>query len=288
VKDKPMSKSLTDDFSTATNWLLSTFTIGGGLLKWDTNGSVNAIASHAINMVNSDFTISWTHHATAGQYRGGAAVGLSPTLERVSNYGVKPPGGGSNNVSAVIRELGGTVGYISLKINSVVTNSASINLTINTIYHITFTKSGTTLTLNIYSDAARTTHVAGSPKTLTDNSTFDYTYLIVNNVGDNAADNTVTANLYDLTLTQLQPTVPEITPSYSTIDKVTSRVSIDSSNNIIFAASKNLHKLDSNFNDISPFPIPHIIDLKMQSNSCICKRAHLCMHLHPLVAIHHR
>ena len=66
--------------------------------------------------------------------------------------------------------------------------SAVLEVSFNTQYYCTITKSGTTLTLHVYTDSARTQEVSGSPKTLTLHANYNCQYLFAGNVYNYGVD----------------------------------------------------------------------------------------------------
>jgi len=58
----------------------------------------------------------------------------------------------------------------------------------NTQYYLTIVKSGTTLTLHIYTDAARTQEISGSPQSLTLHGDWKFRYVFASNTYNDGTD----------------------------------------------------------------------------------------------------
>lgn len=112
----------------------------------------------------------------------------------VSPYGVQAPiilgdgfgrltgaAWGTKNGVGILSNSNPHTFYISKWVSGTITSGTSIAYSENTPYYITLKRAGTTLTLSVYSNAARTTHITGSPQTLTVASTaFNYLNFAVN------------------------------------------------------------------------------------------------------------
>jgi hypothetical protein len=105
---------------------------------------------------------------------------------------------GSNTYLALVELYAGTR-YVT----------ANIFLTVGTQYYLKIVKSGTSLTLNVYTDAARTIHATGSPVSLTLQADHKCQYIFAGNTYNDGTDTNkwVDVDIDDLDLQEGAPPI---------------------------------------------------------------------------------
>jgi len=96
---------------------------------------------------------------------------------------------GKTSIGAECQNNSGTPGvYLVENYGSTLYQSSSILLVYGTQYYCKIVKSGTSLTLHVYSDASRTTEVSGSPVSLTLHADHKCQYIFVGNTYNDGTD----------------------------------------------------------------------------------------------------
>lgn len=110
----------------------------------------------------NDFTINMEIYCTQASeswYNAGF-TGLADAITQYSDAGFDGVGFlriSDNNINLKVAKV----------VNGALTLGTAISIGVNTLRYITLSRKGTTLTLSVFSDSGRTTHITGSPKTLT-------------------------------------------------------------------------------------------------------------------------
>lgn len=116
----------------------------------------------------SDFALEATVHATSQtSTHSHMELGFADSVGAAAQV--------NNGLYFLLRAL--TEGKISHVTSGSPDVSSTITLSADTTYYIILTRAGTSCTLNIYTDEARTTHISGSPVSYTDTDPVAFTYV---------------------------------------------------------------------------------------------------------------
>ena len=126
--------------------------------------SESSNASRVYKSITSmnDFTINMEIYCTQASeswYNAGF-TGLADAITQYSDAGFDGVGFlriSDNNINLRVAKV----------VNGALTLGTAISIGVNTLRYITLARKGTTLTLSVFSDSGRTTHITGSPQTLT-------------------------------------------------------------------------------------------------------------------------
>ncbi len=192
----------------------------------ETNG-----ASRMTVITNStgNYSINFTYGITSLD----ASTHMIATMSDIDGaYRVSP----FNGLGAAISDS--NIIYARKVVNGVTTgNSVGINLAVNTKYFGTIVRDGTNLILSVFSDAARSSHIAGSPKTLTGVTTTRFkNFSAINNHLDGTGLKTyyiadVSLNTIDTTIDKdKNPAIQYINGNTVILLTITANISISATN----------------------------------------------------------
>jgi len=132
------------------------------------NGPLSLIYKAA--SLPGDFTLDFETYYTYSNATWGHGIGVSANIS--AKWKASP-------VTCIVVNSGpGNILHADKSIDGTITHStANITFVLGTLYYCRLARSGSTVSLSVFSDSARTTHITGSPQSFTETSIAAYAYI---------------------------------------------------------------------------------------------------------------
>jgi len=198
-----------DDFSSNTGWtIVGSAFISNGNANMDVAGTSDTYMYRPYTP-SSDWIIEFTDRASSWTYAGGIAVGFASDISRMNPLQGYTTSSQASALSAKITGYPSAGAYIVNENNYQFSSVGTIPASLNTNYYLRFIKNGNSATLQVFSDAGRTSQISGSPITFS-GVNLATSYLMISNC-KSPGDNHITGWIDDLRIRQFTSSEPTVT-----------------------------------------------------------------------------